>query len=57
MEEITDIAACGAGTISKRLFEDDRIERCDNVKDVGLYIEQIDEMLERKRSLFTSVEK
>lgn len=61
MEEITDIAACGAGTISKRVFNDcpeedggkgPRIERCDNVKDVGLYIEKIDEMIERKKGLF-----
>ena len=29
-----------------------RIERCDNVKDVDLYIEKIDEMIERKRKLF-----
>ena len=27
-------------------------DRCDNVKDVGLYIEKIDEMIERKRELF-----
>lgn len=52
MEEISDIAACGAGTISKRIFDNNRIERCDNVKDVGLYISQIDEMIERKRKLF-----
>ena len=29
---------------------DGRIERCDNVKDVGLYIEKIDEMIKRKRN-------
>ena len=29
-----------------------RIERCDNVKDVKLYIEQIEEMIDRKRNLF-----
>lgn len=29
-----------------------RIKRCDNVKDVKLYIENIDEMIERKRKLF-----
>ena len=45
--------ALGAGTITKRVFPDGRIERCDNVKDVGLYIEKIDEMIERKRELFT----
>jgi len=30
-----------------------RIERCDTVKDVDLYIEKIDEMIERKRKLFS----
>lgn len=30
-----------------------RIERCDNVKDVGLYIEKIDEMIERKKKLLS----
>ena len=29
------------------------IERCDNVKDVGLYIEKIDEMIERKKKLLS----
>ncbi len=52
MEEVTDIAAAGAGTISKRVFDDGRIERCDNVKDVALYIDRIDEMIDRKRKLF-----
>lgn len=52
MEEKQTIVACGAGTITKRVFPDGRIERCDNVKDVALYIEKIDEMIERKRKLF-----
>ena len=52
MEEVSDIAAAGAGTISKRVFEKDRIERVDNVKDVALYIDRIDEMLDRKKRLF-----
>ncbi len=53
MEEVTDIAAAGAGTISKRVFADGRIERCDNVKDVAMYIDSIEEMIDRKRKLFT----
>lgn len=53
MEEKQTIVACGAGTITKRVYPDGRIERCDNVKDVGLYIEKIDEMIERKRKLFS----
>ena len=52
MEEVQTIVACGAGTVTKRVYPDGRIERCDNVKDVGLYIEKIDEMIERKRRLF-----
>ena len=51
MEEKQTIAALGAGSISKRVYTDGRIERCDNVKDVGLYIEKIDEMIGRKRRL------
>ncbi len=44
--------ALGAGSISKRVYEDGRIERCDNVKEVAEYIERIEEMIERKRILF-----
>ena len=51
MEEVQTIVACGAGTISKRVYPDGRIERCDNVKDVQLYIGKIDEMIERKKQL------
>lgn len=53
MEEVQSIIACGAGTVSKRVYPDGkRIERCDTVKDVGLYIDRIDEMIDRKRQLF-----
>lgn len=52
VEEKQTIVALGAGSITKRVFPDGRIERCDNVKDVGLYIEKIDEMIERKKELF-----
>jgi len=52
MEEKQDIVALGAGSISKRIFPDGQIRRCENVKDVALYIEKIDEMIERKRKLF-----
>lgn len=51
MEEKQSIIACGAGSVSKRVYPDGRIERCENVKDVALYIEKIDEMIERKRKL------
>ena len=51
MEELQTIVALGAGSITKRVCADGRIERCDNVKDVELYINQIDDMIERKRKL------
>lgn len=53
MEEVQTIVALGAGTITKRVYGDGRIERCDTVKDVALYIERIDEMIERKRVLLS----
>lgn len=56
MEEKQTIVALGAGSITKRVFPDGRIERCENVKDVVLYIEQIDEMIERKRRLFAQAQ-
>ncbi|MCI8514313.1 MAG: coproporphyrinogen dehydrogenase HemZ [Lachnospiraceae bacterium] len=52
MEEKQTIVACGAGATSKAVFEGSRIERCENVKDVALYLEKTDEMIERKRRLF-----
>ncbi len=52
MEEVQAIVACGAGSISKRIYPDGRIERRENVKDVALYIEKINEMIWRKRKLF-----
>ena len=53
MEEKESILALGAGTISKEVHPDGRIERCDSVKDVGLYLEKVDEMIERKRKLLS----
>lgn len=58
MEEKQTIVACGAGASTKRVWNEPnpdgthRIERCENVKDVGQYIERIDEMIERKQKLF-----
>ncbi len=49
MEEKQTIVACGAGSITKMVYPDGRIERCEDVKDVALYIEKIDEMIARKR--------
>lgn len=61
MEEVQTIVALGAGATTKRVFAAPnpdgtrRIERCENVKDVGLYIEKIDEMIARKQTLFNRV--
>ena len=52
LEEKQTIVALGAGTVTKQVFPDGRIERVDSVKDVGLYINRIDEMIERKKELF-----
>lgn len=53
MEEVQSIIALGAGTVTKRVYGDGRIERCDTVKDVSQYIERIGEMIERKRVLLS----
>ena len=53
MEEIQSIVAIGAGSVSKCVYPDGRIERCDNVKDIDLYLSQIDEMINRKTRLFS----
>ena len=53
MEEKQTIVALGAGSITKLVLPGGRIERTDNVKDVKLYIEKIDEMIERKEQLFS----
>lgn len=51
MEEKQTTIACGAGTSSKIVFGDGRIERIENVKDPKLYIERLDEMIMRKESM------
>ena len=51
MEEKQTIAAVGAGSITKRVFGNGRIERSDNIKDIELYMTRIDEMVERRRKL------
>lgn len=51
MEEVQTIVALGAGSISKRVYPDGRIERSENVKEVDQYIGRIEEMIERKKRL------
>ncbi|MBR4168600.1 MAG: coproporphyrinogen dehydrogenase HemZ [Lachnospiraceae bacterium] len=53
MEEVQSIAAVGAGTISKAVLADGRIERCDTVKDVTLYLSSIDQVIGKKRDFYT----
>ena len=57
MEEVEPIIAFGAGSVTKILDTDKKPQRCDNVKDVALYMDSIDEMIERKRVLFTLEDK
>ncbi len=53
MEELCDVAAFGAGGISKRIYEGEgRIERAANVKDLREYIARTADMCERKIELF-----
>lgn len=52
MEEVQTIAALGAGSITKRVYSDGRIERSENVKEAARYLKRIDEMIERKEKLF-----
>ena len=52
MEEKQSIVAIGAGATTKAVYKDGRIERANNVKDVELYLQQVDEMIERKKKLF-----
>jgi len=51
MEEMQTIAAVGAGASTKLFIpEENRIERVENVKDVGVYLDRFEEMLDRKRN-------
>ena len=51
MEEVQDILAFGAGAVSKLLRCAEGIIRINNVKDVLLYMEQINEMIKRKEEV------
>jgi len=56
MEERQTIIACGAGAVSKVIFQHNRIERAFNVKTVEEYISRIDEMIERKIKLVNDLQ-
>ena len=52
MEEKQTIVGCGAGTTTRVVYPgENRYERAENVKDPGLYIERLSEMLARKQEL------
>lgn len=53
MEELEPIVAMGPGSVSKVIDRNGKLVRSDNVKDVGLYISSIDEMIKRKEDLFS----
>lgn len=53
IEEATSIFAFGAGASTKIRNQKGQIERVENVKNVDIYIDRIDEMIERKRIYFT----
>ena len=52
MEEVQSVAAIGAGVISKTVHGDGLIERCANVKDVGLYLSAFDQVMQKKRMFY-----
>ena len=54
MEEKQSILALGAGSISKAVKEG-TIVRSDNAKDITTYLQNIDEMIERKRRIFNTI--
>lgn len=51
MEEVQSIIAFGAGSSTKCIFDNGRIERAENVKNVEQYINRVDEMIDRKNKL------
>lgn len=58
MEEAQSILALGAGGISKVYFpKENRLERVANVSNYEIYIERIDEMIERKEKGFFGVDR
>lgn len=58
IEECQSILALGAGAISKRAIEGEdgrgiRLERCDNAKEVDVYMGNLPEMIRRKQALWS----
>ena len=58
IEERQTIIALGADAVSKVVFLDEnRIERFANIKDIGEYINRIDEIIEKKKALLETLYK
>ena len=55
MEEVQPVAAIGAGSISKVILEDGRIERCDTVKDITLYLSDVEGTIRKKRKFYSEM--
>ena len=53
MEETTSIMSHGAGSMTKRIFGgEQRVERIPSPKDIATYIAKVEELSQRKRTLF-----
>ncbi|MBD5100048.1 MAG: coproporphyrinogen dehydrogenase HemZ [Clostridiales bacterium] len=52
MEEIASIIANGAGGISKRIFNQGRLERLANPKGIDVYLQRSEKLIEDKKSFF-----
>ena len=56
MEETSHVLAMGAGGISKKIWpEEGHITRAPNVSNIEVYIQRIEDMIERKKELFLPV--
>ncbi len=49
MEEVISIFGFGAGAITKIVDSDGKVTRVENVKNAGIYMERIEDMIDRKR--------
>lgn len=52
MSDERDVLAIGAGAMSKRCFDEGRVERCPCIKDAIGYITNVDEMIKKKTMFF-----
>lgn len=52
MSDRRSVLGFGAGSVSKRVFSDGRLERCPNIRDPHEYIVRSDEMAQRKKHFF-----